>query len=277
MQRILITGHTGFIGKRLFNKLSLTYDNIKGLDENYLEKNNWRQELINFLDDFNPTVIFHVGACSDTMEKDSTYMFTRNYESTKIIADWTWENNIPLIYSSSASIYGINGEYPSNLYGWSKYAGEDVVTINCGISLRYFNVYGPGEEHKNKMASVAYQMFIKNKNKEDIRLFPGNPKRDFVYVDDVVDANIFAFENYNGLDKKYYEVGSGEARSFEDVMNILDIPFSYLDQTEIPNGYQFNTKSNSDLWLPGWKPKYKLENGLEEYKKYLKISSNIEK
>ena len=98
MQRILITGHTGFIGKRLFNKLSLTYDNIKGLDESYLEKNNWRQELINFLDDFNPTVIFHVGACSDTMEKDSTYMFTRNYESTKIIADWTWENNIPLIY-----------------------------------------------------------------------------------------------------------------------------------------------------------------------------------
>ena len=55
-----------------------------------------------------------------------------------------------------------------------------------------------GNEHKNKMASVAYQMFIKNKNKEDIRLFPGNPKRDFVYVDDVVDANIFAFENYNG-------------------------------------------------------------------------------
>lgn len=270
MQRILITGHTGFIGKRLFNKLSLTYQIIKGLDESYLESKNWKQELSDFLDYFNPTVIFHVGACSDTMEKDPTYMFTRNYESTKIIADWTWENNIPLIYSSSASIYGINGEYPSNLYGWSKYAGEDVVTINCGISLRYFNVYGPGEEHKNKMASVAYQMFIKNKNKEDIRLFPGNPKRDFVYVDDVVDANIFAFENYDGLDKKYYEVGSGESRTFEDVMNILDIPYTYLDENTIPVGYQFNTKSNSDLWLPGWKPKYKLETGLEEYKNYLK-------
>lgn len=272
-ERVLITGHEGFIGKRLIKKISLTGDNfIKGLNEDYLKKSNWKEELNNILDDFNPSVIFHVGACSDTMEKDATYMFTRNYESTKIIAEWTWMNNVPLIYSSSASIYGINGEHPSNLYGWSKYAGEDIVTVNCGISLRYFNVYGPGEEHKNKMASVAYQMFVKYKNKEDIRLFPGNPKRDFVYVDDVVDANLFAYENFNGLDKKYYEVGSGESRTFEYVMNILDIPFSYLDESVITNGYQFNTKSNSELWMPGWKPKNLLETGLTKYKKYLENS-----
>ena len=273
MKRILITGHKGFIGKRLFEKISSIYDNtvlVRGLDEEYLDAvDTWRLQLKTLLNGFSPDVIFHVGACANTLEQDVNYMMTRNYESTKIIAEWTWINNVPLIYSSSAAIYGINNQYPSNLYGWSKYVGEDAVTISAGISLRYFNVYGPGEEHKGNMASVAYQMFLKHKKEEEIKLFPGQPSRDFVYVDDVVNANIFAYENYEDLEKKYYEVGSGDSRTFENVMTIMNIPYSYHNESEIPEGYQFNTKSNSDLWMPDWKPKSTIDTGLLEYEKYL--------
>src|ERR1035437_7512213 len=100
MKKILITGHKGFIGKRLYEKL-LSNDNfiIKGLDDNYFESSNWINELKLFLNNFKPDVIFHVGACSNTLEQDVNHMMIRNYESTKTIAEWTWINNVSLIYS----------------------------------------------------------------------------------------------------------------------------------------------------------------------------------
>jgi ADP-L-glycero-D-manno-heptose 6-epimerase len=122
----------------------------------------WTDELIQKLNDYKVEGIFHVGACSNTLETDVNYMMTRNYESTKIISDFCSENDIPLIYSSSAANYGNNQEFPSNLYGWSKYVAEQHVIQNGGVALRYFNVYGPGEEHKGKMSSVAYQMMMKH-------------------------------------------------------------------------------------------------------------------
>lgn len=274
--KILITGHKGFIGKNLFNRL-VDIDNIvKGIEDDIFMILEWREYLVNFLNEFEPDVIFHVGACSDTMEQNVNYMMVRNYEFTKIISEWSYVKNKKFIYSSSAAIYGINNKYPSNLYGWSKYAGEDISFVNKGINLRYFNVYGPGEEHKGTMASVAYQMYIKHKNGEEVKLFPGKPKRDFVYIDDVVDSNIFALDNFDKLSSNYirfYEVGSGEAREFEDVMNILEIPFTYHDKSAIPDGYQFDTKS--DFFMPGWTPKYNIEKGLTKYKKYLKIKNGL--
>ena len=137
---------------------------------------NWGEKLLQILESMNYDAVFHVGACSDTLETNVDYMMTRNYESTKIIMDWCVKNNKPMIYSSSAANYGTNNLYPSNLYGWSKYVGEGYVISNGGIALRYFNVYGPGEEDKGKMASVAYQMFIKNTKGEKITLFPKNHK-----------------------------------------------------------------------------------------------------
>ena len=122
-----------------------------------------------------------------------------------------------MIYSSSAANYGERGENPSNLYGWSKYTAEDYVISNGGIALRYFNVYGPGEENKGSMASVALQMTRNYKEGKEIKLFPKKPKRDFVYIKDIISANLYAFENFNSLSGKYYEVGSGESRTFEDV------------------------------------------------------------
>ncbi len=183
--------------------------------------------------------------------------------------DWCIKNNKPMIYSSSAANYGTNNLYPSNLYGWSKYVGEGYVISNGGVALRYFNVYGPGEENKGKMASVAYQMFIKNTKGEKITLFPKKPQRDFVYIKDIVSANIHALENYEELGGKYYEVGSGTARTFEDVLNNMGIEYDYTSEDVIPNGYQFYTCSDKSKWMNDWESKWNLEMGIKDYLMYL--------
>ena len=259
--KVLITGHKGFIGKNLSKK----FNSFFGIDENYT-----KSELELKLDSIQPSVIFHVGACSDTQNKDVNYMMEKNYFSTKWIVDWCLKNNCKIIYSSSASVYGVNGNFPSNLYGLSKYLADDYVVRNGGISLRYFNVYGPGEEHKGKMASMIYQNF----KKEDIHLFLNKPKRDFVYVDDVVDANLYALENYENLKGNWFDVGTSKSTTFEKVFSLLEnYNIKYLDIGEIPEGYQFKTKSNKKNWLPGWKPKYTLKKGINKYKKYLNEKS----
>lgn len=265
MEKFIITGTDGFIGQNLLTKLKETNQNILEINENIFDNPDWVIELLNVLNNFKPTAIFHVGACSDTLETDANYMMTRNYEFTRILADYCNWNNSKLIYSSSAANYGTNNIYPSNLYGWSKYVAEQYVNKCGGISLRYFNVYGPLEHKKGKMASVAYQMMIKHGNGEEIKLFPGKPRRDFVYVNDIVSANLYAYENHDELKSKYYDVGSGEARTFEDVLNILGIEFTYHEEEKIPIGYQFYTKSNKNKWMNGWKPKYNLELGLQDY------------
>ena len=266
--KILITGTDGFIGRNLYKKLKSKYE-IFRFEKDSL-KGDWKSLLKSIFDE-GIIGVFHVGACSDTLEQDVNYMMFLNYEVTKFIVDLCREKNIRLIYSSSAANYGINGEYPSNLYGWSKYAGEGYVVSNNGIALRYFNVYGPGEEDKGKMASVAYQMYKRNQNGEEIKLFPLKPSRDFVYIKDVITANIHAFDNFYKLLlwNKAYEVGSGEARTFEDKMAIMDIPFTYHPESMIPEGYQYYTCSDSEKFLDKWKPKYDLERGLKDYIKYL--------
>lgn len=267
--RILITGTKGFIGKNLLS--SLFEYNVLEINEDIFESEKWwTTELNDKLNNFKPNVIFHVGACSDTLETDANYMMTRNYEFTRILSDWAEAQNAIMIYSSSAANYGTNKKYPSNLYGWSKYVAEQYVVKNGGIALRYFNVYGPNEDHKGRMASVAYQMLEKHKSGSEIKIFPNKPQRDFVYVKDVVDANLFAMKNYGNVIPGWYEVGSGEARTFEDVLDILKIPYTYTDESEIPVGYQFYTKSNSLEWMPRWEPKWNLENGLQDYLNLLK-------
>jgi len=270
MKKVIVTGTRGFIGLSLMNELNKLGYLTHGFDDSYLYENNWTEKLIQTLETLNYDVVFHVGACSDTLEQNVEYMMIRNYESTKIITDWCVKNNKPLIYSSSAANYGTNNLYPSNLYGWSKYVGEGYVISNGGIALRYFNVYGPGEENKGKMASVAFQMHIKNNNGEKIVLFPKKPQRDFVYIKDVVSANIHALENYEKLSGKYYEVGSGSARTFEDVLNNMGIDYGYTSEDMIPVGYQFYTCSDKNKWMNGWKSNWNLESGIKDYCEYLK-------
>lgn len=267
MDKIIITGTKGFVGSNLKRKLESKYEVIE-INEDVFQTVNWKEEVSKHFW-LNLKAVFHVGACSDTLETDVNYMMLVNYEFTKHISILCKGKNIPLIYSSSAANYGTNDEYPSNLYGWSKYIAEDYVISNGGIGLRYFNVYGPGEEHKGKMSSVAYQMFVKSKNNQDIKLFPKKPKRDFIYIDDVISANIFAFENYDNLCGSFYDVGTSEPRTFEDVLSIMNIPFTYYESNQIPNGYQFYTKSNKKRWMDGWNPSFDLESGIKSYLNYL--------
>jgi ADP-L-glycero-D-manno-heptose 6-epimerase len=266
--RILITGTDGFIGKNLLNELKDDND-ILEINEGIFDSDDWINDLHNQLNSFKPEVIFHVGACSDTLEQNVNYMMVVNYLFTQKLSDWCKLFNCKMIYSSSAANYGVNQIHPSNLYGWSKFVGEQYVVLNGGIGLRYFNVYGPLEENKGKMSSVAYQMLEKQKEGQEIKIFPNKPQRDFVYVKDVISANLYALNHYFDLNSKWYEVGSGDARTFEDVLDILDISYSYHEENKIPKGYQFFTKSNEDKWMNGWKPIFKIDNGLIEYKKYL--------
>lgn len=268
MEKILITGTKGFIGQNLLNECKEVFD-VYEINENIFDTEEWWNNLVQVLYDINPDGIFHVGACSDTLEQDVNYMMTRNFEFTRILTDFCYVEGIPLIYSSSAANYGINNIHPSNLYGWSKYVAEKYVVSNGGIALRYFNVYGPLEGHKGKMSSVAYQMLEKQKKGQEIKLFPLKPKRDFVYVKDVVDANLHAYSNYDVIKPGYYDVGSGESRTFEDVLDILGLEYTYYDEKDIPKGYQFNTKSDPTKFLDEWVPKYNLEKGLKDYQKWL--------
>jgi ADP-L-glycero-D-manno-heptose 6-epimerase len=269
MSGILVTGTSGFVGSRLVERLKSQNKEVIEIDEDYFFTENWMRTLRTFLDSKKPEAIFHVGACSDTLEQDSQYMMIRNYQSTKLIMDWAVTNSSALIYSSSAATYGEEGNYPSNIYGWSKYAAEDYVRLSSGVSLRYFNVYGPGENHKGRMSSFFLQAQRKKNNGEDIRLFPKKPLRDFVYIEDVISANLYALENYQQIKSGVFDVGSCQARSFEDGLEILGINYSYTEEEAIPRGYQFFTSADKSKLIPGWKPAYDLDKGLNEYSKTL--------
>jgi ADP-L-glycero-D-manno-heptose 6-epimerase len=274
MKKALITGGKGFVGRNMISALSKRFPfEMETFDEEIFERNNWHDWIKLFLSKVRPSVVFHVGACSDTQEKDSQIMFERNFQVTKLLVDWCRLHNVPLIYSSSAASYGTNGMFPSNLYGWSKYVAEQYVASNWGISLRYFNVFGPGEEDKGKMASIFFQAHSLKKRGKEIGIFPGKPRRDFVFIDEIIHANLYAFEMYTKFNCKVFEVGTGVAHSFEEGLEHLGFTYFYLPQSQIPTGYQSQTQANSKNFLPGWAPSIGFFEGLTRYDKYLNSPS----
>ena len=180
--------------------------------------------------------MFHQGACSDTMESDGRYMMQNNFEYSKRLLEWCQANKVPLIYASSASVYGAGPEFreerrcekPLNVYGYSKFLFDQLVRQRLPASkaqiagFRYFNVYGPNEAHKGRMASVAYHAYHQLLGSGKVKLFVGSggygngeQRRDFVYVDDVVDVNLWFLEhrNVSGV----YNCGTGRAQSFNEL------------------------------------------------------------
>ena len=254
----LLTGSSGFIGTHLKKSLEVKYD-VECIEKDFD---------VSLIDSTvsDVDVIIHQGAITDTMEQDVNAMMDCNFEFSKFLFDAAHKHHKKVIYASSAACYGNKG-IPTSIYAWSKYCAEQYGMALSGfhrrfVALRYFNVYGPGEEHKGPMASIAYQAM----KKETMKLFPNVPLRDFVYVKDIVDANLYALE-YDVM-SGVYDVGTAIPRSFEDVCSGLNIPFSYCDESMIPEHYQFLTKADSSKWLPGWTPKYSLEEGLKEYENY---------
>ncbi len=297
---ILVTGGAGFIGSNLCDRLIENKNIVRCLDnlstgkieniEHLLHNSNF-SFIEGDIRDFdickkavdNVEIVFHQAALGSVPRSINDPLTTNDVNINGFLNMLVASRDAEVkrfIFAASSSTYGDSENLPKvediigkplSPYAVTKYVNElyaDVFYKTYGletIGLRYFNVYGPGEQNKGRMASVAFQMNEKSKNNEEIKLFPRKPKRDFVYVKDVISANIYAFENYETLSGNYYEVGSGTARMFEDVMKIMNIPYEYHDDSLIPNGYQFYTCSNKRKWMTGWESKWSLEDGLKDY------------
>ena len=290
---IIVTGGAGFIGSNIVKGLNergredvlivdnltnmVKFKNIQGLKAlDYMDKQNFIDAIKNGkFDDANIEVIFHEGACSDTMEYNGKYMMENNFEYTKTLMHFALKKKIQLIYASSASTYGSGkhgfSEKPAceealNVYAFSKlffdnYARRYFDNAESQIvGLRYFNVYGPQENHKGKMASMIFQMFNQWKAEGKVKLFEGidgygngEQVRDFIYVKDVVKVNFF-FWDHPEL-KGIYNCGTGHAHTFNTLAKGVLKYFGsgeleYVPFPEVLKGkYQSFTEADSSKLL----------------------------
>ncbi|NLD68324.1 MAG: ADP-glyceromanno-heptose 6-epimerase [Limnobacter sp.] len=251
---IIVTGAAGFIGSNLVRALNargerdiVAVDNLSRADKfrnlvdceivDYIDK----QEFLANLDRYrNARLIFHQGACSDTMETDGRYMMENNYRYSLALLKHAGAHRVRFIYASSAAVYGgsdrfvedPSAERPLNVYGYSKFLFDQIVRRRLAehsgqiVGLRYFNVYGPGEAHKGRMASVASHNFDQFLADGKVRLFSGHDgwpdggqSRDFVHVDDAVAINMYFYDNpgRSGI----FNCGTGRAQPFNDVASTV--------------------------------------------------------
>jgi ADP-L-glycero-D-manno-heptose 6-epimerase len=248
---IIVTGAAGFIGANNVKALNargrsdiVAVDNLTRADKfrnlvdcdiaDFVDKTEFL-ELVRRGALPKPDVVFHQGACSDTMETDGRYMLENNYRYTLALLEWCQAQRVPLVYASSAAVYGLGpafvegraNEKPLNVYGYSKFLFDQVLRRRLSdltapvVGLRYFNVYGPREAHKGRMASVAYHHFNQFRAEGRVKLFEGShgyangeQRRDFIHVDDVIAANLHFWDKpASGI----YNLGTGRAQSFNDV------------------------------------------------------------
>jgi ADP-L-glycero-D-manno-heptose 6-epimerase len=250
---IIVTGGAGMIGSNIIKALNekgindiLVVDNLKNgkkfanlvdLDiTDYMDRDDFLVQVMSG-EEFGPIeAVFHEGACSATTEWDGKYMMLNNYEYSKELLHYCLEREIPFLYASSAATYGETDTFKEekeyegalNVYGYSKQQFDNYVrriwqdakghgeTLSQITGFRYFNVYGPREQHKGSMASVAFHLNNQMNAGENPKLFAGSEtfKRDFVYVGDVAAVNLWFMENSkSGI----FNLGTGNAESFEEV------------------------------------------------------------
>jgi ADP-L-glycero-D-manno-heptose 6-epimerase len=256
MTRVVVTGAAGFIGSNIVKGLNARgIDSIIAVDD-LTQGDKFRNladlQIEDYLDadDFygafqegafgKVEAVFHEGACSDTMESDGKYMMDNNYGVSCALFEACQQRGTRLLYASSAAVYGGSDnfrespqfEHPLNVYGYSKLLFDQRMRRECGkdfnkikrqvAGFRYFNVYGPREQHKGRMASVAFHQFNQFHDQGKVKLFgeyggygAGEQKRDFVFVDDVVAVNLWFFDHpeKSGI----FNLGSGRAQPFNDV------------------------------------------------------------
>jgi len=228
--------------------------------------------------------IFHEAAISDTTAQEQDLMIKTNVNAYKDLLDLAVAHNANMIYASSAATYGnaespqrVGREAPNNVYGFSKLSMDHLsreYMKECDINivgLRYFNVYGAREYFKNTTASMVLQFGHQILASKNPRLFEGSDKilRDFIYIEDIIQANIKAMQpNTSGI----YNVGTGKARSFQDIVDILQKELgTSLECEYIPNpfvgSYQFHTEADiaTTKEALGYAPAYEMEEGIKAY------------
>jgi ADP-L-glycero-D-manno-heptose 6-epimerase len=300
----LITGGAGFIGSNLVLALqdlvpdarltviddfrSGDFKNLAGyrgdLVAHDLVTLDWRDQ---FGDD-KFDAIFHLASITDTTLHDQFAQVHDNVESFRRLLNFAQLSNTRVIYASSASTYGaateasteLNGAAPANVYAFSKVIMDNMAVRKAQekpewviIGLRYFNVYGPREAHKGIPASMVYHLSKQMKAGERPRIFKhGEQKRDFVYVKDVIDGNIRALDAYRS---GVYNLGSGEARSFNELVRILNECLgTNLEPEYIDNPHaHYQNFTQADLRHVrgglGYKPGFTLETGVKDYMQWL--------
>ena len=309
---ILVTGAAGFIGSNLVAGLNARGErDILAVDDltdgrkfrnladlaiaDYRDRDALRGDIVAGRD-LGLKAVFHQGACSDTTEWNGQYMMDNNYEYSKELLHYCQARKIPYIYASSASVYGDGSqgfredpacERPINVYAWSKCLFDQYVRRLSQpqsqiVGLRYFNVYGPREAHKQHMASVAFHFDGQLRDSGKCRLFAGNDgyadgeqQRDFVYVGDAVSVNLWFLDHpeVSGV----FNCGTGNCQSFNDVADaVIDwhgrgekeyIPFP----EKLAGSYQSYTQADlSNLRAAGYdQPFASVEQGVRDYLNWL--------
>ncbi len=310
---IVVTGGAGFIGSAIVWRLNtLGKENIIIVDElgnddkwknlvglrftDFINKHDFLQMIENSNINFNTTAIIHMGANSSTTEKDADHLLKNNYEYTKSLVKYSYENDVRFIYASSAATYGggeigftddeekISELRPLNMYGYSKSLfdlwAKQKGLLDKIVGIKYFNVYGPNEYHKGDMRSVVHKAYGQIVETGKVKLFKslnssykdGEQKRDFVYIKDAVDMTLFFLDNpdKNGL----YNVGAGKARTWNDlvtaIFNAMNKPVNieYIDlPTYLAAKYQYFTEANLEkIKKAGYpNPLLSLEDGVTDY------------
>ena len=320
---IVVTGAAGFIGSCILAALNAAGRSdiliVDHLDNDLKPKNFRSKKFLEYLDksDFLASVrknqvpdsvecIIHMGACSSTLLQDAKYYEENNFLYTKTLAQWALEHKVRFIYASSAATYGdgaqgysddhalIKNCKPLNLYGKSKQDFDewalDSNVLNKMVGLKFFNVFGPNEYHKGQMRSVILKAYKKVKEEGKMLLYKsykeayanGNQKRDFIYIKDAVDIVMFFFMHPQlaGI----YNVGTGKARTWNDVANALFVAthqkpdIEYIEMPEpLRAQYQYFTQADvTKLRMAGYaKPFMELEDSVADYAQYLERKGYI--
>lgn len=250
----IVTGAAGFIGSNLVRALNergaagvIAVDDLSRAEKfvnlvdceiaDFVDKRDFIEGVRTGRFDGSVEAVLHQGACSDTMASDGRYVMENNYRYSATLLEWSQEQGVPFLYASSAAVYGASAtfreepefEAPLNVYGYSKLLFDQLVRRRLAagpssqiVGLRYFNVYGPRERHKGRMASVALHCFDQLRAEGRVRLFEGShgcenggQKRDFVFVDDIARVNLHFLDHpeQSGI----FNLGSGRAREFNAV------------------------------------------------------------
>ena len=316
----IVTGGAGFIGSNLVHELNacgindiLVVDHLADAGKqvnlhgarftSYMDKNEFRRAIKeNSLGLTRVEAVFHQGACSNTLVDDGVYMMDNNHTCSVEVLEYAASMNAPIIYASTAAVYGLSGpghftptlanERPLNVYGFSKLVFDHYVRARIDegslsssvVGLRYFNVYGPREQHKGRMASVIHHFAKQILAERRVKLFEGSggygngeQRRDFVYVRDLARLNMYFAQvgPYASSRKAYHAVvnaGTGYARSFKEVAHALmqvlgEAEIEYVPMpVDLESRYQHFTEADlSSLRATGYDLKFtSLEDGIRE-------------